>query len=353
MTFWTIVTFWTIIVLLCLGAVVFACWPLYRESQRLTPLVATLIVLVVAVSTVMYDQIGSPGVPSGRSGTAAEGADIPGMDEAVASLQKRLEANPEDIPGWKMLGRTQMAIQNYSGAADAYESAMALEEGKDAQTMVDLAVAILNRDRSPIQGRSASLLDSALALDPNNPAALFYTGFAAANQGDTATATERWQILLGLNPPDNIRAIIEQRLAEWNGGVVPAPASAMSRPATGGDEVPDDAVISIQVSLSAEAMAAIATDAVVFVIARDPSAPSPPVAVARHRVSELPLLVSLTDAQSMVAGRNLSMFAEIELLARVSLSGGPAATSGDWYGSMIARPAENDSVFLAIDQQVP
>jgi len=347
------VTFWTILVLLCLGAIVFACWPLYRESHRLTPLVATVIVVVVASSTILYDQIGSPGVPSGRSGETHDNANIPGMEEAVTSLQQRLAANPDDLAGWKMLGRTQMTIQDYAGAADAYESAMALEEGKDAQTMVDLAVAILNRDRTPIQGRPASLLDSALALDPNNPAALFYTGLAAANQGDTATATERWQILLGLNPPDNIRAILEQRLAEWHGEAIPAQASAMSQPNTADDEVPDDAVISVQVSLSADAMAAIATDAVVFVIARDPSAPSPPVAVARHRVSELPMLVSLTDAQSMVAGRNLSMFAEIELLARVSLSGSPAAASGDWYGSMIARPAENDSVFLAIDQQVP
>jgi hypothetical protein len=47
------------------------------------------------------------------------------------------------------------------------------------------------------------------------------------------------------------------------------------------------------------------------------------------------------------------MFPEIELLARVSLSGGPAAASGDWFGSMIVRPAESRSVSLTIDQQVP
>ncbi len=55
----------------------------------------------------------------------------------------------------------------------------------------------------------------------------------------------------------------------------------------------------------------------------------------------------------MVEGRILSAFAEIELLARVSLSGGPAAQSGDWFGSLIVRPAENDSVRLTIDQKIP
>jgi len=55
----------------------------------------------------------------------------------------------------------------------------------------------------------------------------------------------------------------------------------------------------------------------------------------------------------MVAGRALSAFEEFELLARVSLSGTPAAASGDWFGSLIVRPADGNSVVLSIDQQVP
>lgn len=346
-------TFWTILILLCLAAIPFAAWPLFRNSRRLTPMVATVIVFVVAVSAIMYDQIGSPGIPSGRSGAAGDSSNLPDMQEVIVSLQKRLEDNPEDVAGWKMLGRTQMTLQNFAGAADAYESAMAIEEGTDAQTMVDLAVAILNRDGTPIEGRPGSLLESALALDPNNPAALFYTGLGAANRGDKDTAAQRWEILLGLNPPENVRVILEQRLAEWRGEALPAAHPAVTQSAAGDEPVPDDAVVSVRVSLSEAAMAALATDVNVFVIARDPTAPTPPIAVSRHRLSELPATISLTDAQSMVAGRDLSGFAEIELLARVSLSGSPAAASGDWFGSMIVRPAENDSVFLTINQQVP
>jgi len=347
------VTFWTILVLLCLLAIVFAAWPLYRKSHRLTPLVATVIVFTVAMSAIVYDQVGSPGVPSGRAGGASgAGADLPGMDEVVVSLQKRLAENPEDTAGWKMLGRTQLNLRDYAGAADAFEKAMALEEGKDAQTMVDLAVAILNRDESPIEGRPASLIDSALALDPNNLPALFYAGLGAANRGDTETATQRWEILLGLNPPENIRGILEQRLAEWRGEPMPARRDAAQ--AVSNDEpIPDDAVVSARVSMSSDAMSAMTGDANIFVIARDPAAPSPPIAVSRLRVSELPTVVSLTDAQSMVAGRNLSAFKEIELVARVSLSGTPGAASGDWFGSLLVRPAENNSVSVTISQQVP
>jgi cytochrome c-type biogenesis protein CcmH len=343
------VTFWIILVVLCLLAIVFAVGPLWQKSHRLTPLLATIIVFTVALSVGLYDYIGSPTVSSGQGG----GTDDPaGMEEVIGSLESRLAGDPDDIEGWKMLARTQMAMRNYAAAANALEKALELEDGKVAQTMVDLALAILSRDNTPIEGRTKSLIDSALALEPDNHAALFYSGVAAANSGDTDMAAEHWEILLGLNPPEEIRGILEQRIAQWRGEVPPMMDMA------GDPEIPEeaatsDAIISARVSLSEEAMAAMTGDANIFVIARDPAAPSPPIAVSRLRVSELPAVVDLTDAQSMVAGRELSGFAEVEVLARISLSGGPAAASGDWFGLRIVRPAEGNAVIITIDQQVP
>jgi cytochrome c-type biogenesis protein CcmH len=328
------VTFWLILVVLCLAAI-----------RRLSPLIATVIVFTVGVSAALYNQIGSPGLPSGRASDS-----LPGMEDAIASLEARLAANPGDAEGWSLLGRTYMSLGNFDGAVAAFETAMDVEGGTVAQTMVDLAVAILNRDQSAIAGRTASLIESALALEPNNQAALFYSGIAAANRGDTDTAASRWEVLLSLNPPDNVRGVLERGIAEWRGE---APPAAPAQPAVAGEAAADDSVVSARIALSDQALAAMNRDANVFIIARDPAAPSPPIAVTRRLLSELPAVVSLGDAESMVEGRNLSMFAEIELLARVSLSGSPAASSGDWFGSILVRPAENDSVFLTIDQQVP
>jgi cytochrome c-type biogenesis protein CcmH len=90
----------------------------------------------------------------------------------------------------------------------------------------------------------------------------------------------------------------------------------------------------------------------VFIIARDPAQPSPPIAVTRRLLSELPTTVSLTDAESMVQGRNLSGFERFELLVRVSVSGQPATQPGDWYGSAIVTPAEQNMIELTIDHKV-
>lgn len=344
--------FWIIVILLCLAAIGFAVWPLWRKTRRLTPLVASVIVFTVALSAALYNQVGSPGLPSGRSGAVAGGSeDLPGMDEAVASLEERLANNPDDINGWKMLGRTHLTMRNFDGAVAAYERVMELENGRVAQTLVDLALAITNRDGTPLQqGRPVDLLDNALKLDGNNQPALFYSGMAAANRGDTDTAAALWERLLGQNPPDDVRGLLEQNIAAWRGEASPVPAAAAAPTNT---DIPDDAVVSARVSLSSEARAAMPAEASVFFIARDPAVPTPPIAVTRRRLSELPATISLSDAQSMVEGRNLSAFAEIELLARVSLSGGPAAQSGDWFGSLIVRPAESAAVNLTIDQQVP
>lgn len=350
--------FWIVLVVLCLLAIVFAVWPLWREAHRLTPLLASVIVFTVAMSGILYDRIGSPGVPSGRSQGAqgmGHSGDLPGMEEAVASLKKRLANNPDDVEGWKMLGRTQSAMRDFAGAVDALERAVELENGQNADTLVNLAIGLVNRDGGPLEGgRPVALLENALKLNENNQPALFYLGMASANRGDTDTAATLWERLLTLGPPEDVRGILEQNVAAWRGEPAPSmPVVSQEPAAASAAEVADDAVVAARISLSEEAMAAIPGDARVFIIARDPNAPSPPIAVARRMLSELPAVVSLSDAQSMVAGRDLSAFAEIELLARVSLSGGPAAQSGDWFGSMIVRPAEKNSVFLTIDQQVP
>jgi len=112
------------------------------------------------------------------------------------------------------------------------------------------------------------------------------------------------------------------------------------------------AVVSAEVSIADDALASLPAEASVFIIARDPAQPSPPIAVTRRLLSELPALVELGDSDAMIPGRTLSAFSRFEVVARVSVSGQPVAQSGDWYTSAIVTPAEASKVSLLIDQQV-
>jgi cytochrome c-type biogenesis protein CcmH len=331
---------WFSIAAMCLVATLFVAWPLYRRQQRLSLLIAGSVAVIVAISLGLYAYQGRPGLPSGA------GSDKPPDIEAmVTSLAVRLESDPDDLNGWKMLGRSYMTMQNFAGAVDAYERAVEIEESQVAQTLVDLGAALLARDNTGIQGRTSALFESALALDPNNPNALFYGGIAALNRGDTDLAADRWEILLGLNPPEEIRGILEQRVAEWRGQ--PLPAQAAPQVAQSGS------VVSIDITVAPAISGSLPADASVFIIARDPAQPSPPIAVTRRQLSELPAVVTLGDSESMIPGRNLSGFAEFEVIARVSVSGQPIAQSGDWFAAAIVKPAEGDEVSLLIERQVP
>jgi len=352
-------TLWILLAVMSLVAVGFAVWPLYRHQRSLSPLIGITVILVIALSSGLYYRQGSPDLPSASAGAAA-----PGMDDAVNALAERLAANPDNPEGWQMLGRSYMSIGNYTGAVEAFEKAIELESAQNPQALVSLGEALLASTGSEIDGRVASLFENALALDPNNPQALFYGGIGAFNRGDTALAADRWERLLTLDPPAEIQGILQQRIAEWRGEappVMPDPELASSEPAvTTAEAVAEDsagalseaAVVRARISLSAEAVAALPAEATVFLIARDPAVPVPPIAAARRRLSELPAYVELGDRESMVPGRELSNFAEFELIARVSLSGQPGAQPGDWFGSIIVTPAGSNDVELQIQQQV-
>jgi len=325
--------FWTLLAAMCLVAAALIGWPFYRKSARRSGLGVAVLIFVLGSSVGLYAYLGNPGVASGPG-------QLPDAGGVVASLAERLQMQPDDLQGWKMLGRSYMTLGNYAGAIAAYERAIEIELPQNGQTFSELGEVIVARDGQRLTPESMSLFENALALEPTNPAALFWGGIGAFNRDDLKLAADRWELLLATNPPPQIREMLQQRVAEWRGEPVPTTE-------------PSGAIVSARVEVSDSAIAALPMDATVFVIARDPAQPSPPIVVVRRRLSELPLVVELSDQESMIAGRSLSTFSEFELIARVSISGQPAAQSGDWFGSVQVRLADADGVVVAIDRQVP
>ena len=319
---------WAFFGVMALAALFAVVWPLYRTEQRFSPRAIGVAVLVLAVSAVLYQQIGTP--------TAQTVASAPPDAEAmVKSLADRLAANPNDVAGWKMLGRSYSVMRRYPESIAAFERAVALENSADGQTIVDLGEAVLMNDNSAMSGRAGELFESALAITPGNPKALFYSGLAAAERGDPMLAADRWDALLATSPPAEIESVLTERIAQWRGVMT------------------ESVGLTIGVSLAPAAEAVVNPDATVFVIARDPAQPSPPIAVARRRANELPISVTMTDSDAMIPGRVLSGFKQIEIITRVSASGQPIAQTGDWFGSSQIDTENTRDLSIVIDQQVP
>ena len=333
-------TLWILFGGMSVAAVAFAIVPLLRGGERGYAVTGVTALAIIAVSAGIYAMNGRPEVPSGASMQPDVGA-------MVESLAARLETQPDDLAGWMMLGRSYMVLERYEEAASAFDRAVELEDPPSAGTLVSLGVALAraNGDRA-LPPRAVAAFENALALEPGHPEALFWGGIGAINRGDTELAATRWETLLATNPPANVQDILRARIAEWRGEPAPAPEAAAATAAAAGP------VVTVRIELSNEARKALPDEASIFVIARDPAQPSPPIAVTRRMLSELPASVELGDHDAMLPGRNLSAFEEFELVVRASASGTPTATPGDWYGSRIVQPASASDVTVQIGERV-
>lgn len=300
---------------------------------------------------------------AGSAGHAQGGGS---MDEVTTQLEARLEKNPGDADGWRMLGRTYLVSGRAADAASAYSKASALTGGKDLAVELDLAEALVLADRPQDQAKATGIIAAALEADENNQKALWYSGLIAARAGDKETATARWSKLLEQNPPEEIRQILVAQLNEL-GAVIPASAAAATPPAMGGMSgmggmgsgsapVADQAAgrtIRIAVSLDPALAGKLKPGTPVFVSAREAGIPGPPLAAVRLSSDELPTTVVLSDVNAMVEGRNLSSVNEVQLVARVAFGGTAVPASGDLVGEARHDKGAAADVSVVIDKVAP
>ena len=329
---------WFIIALMLLVAVLAVAWPQFREEKEFSLRSALAITCVLAFSIGLYSQIGQPGVQS------AVGP-VSNIEDMVDSLAQRLKTDAEDVDGWVMLGRSYVELNRYPEAIAAYERAAELESYRNGLTLVNLGETIMRNDGGEISTRASEVFESALAVAPRDPRALLYGGISAINRGEPLLAADRWEMLLATSPPPEIEGMLRQKVAEWRGVETPVPLRAANPEAGTG--------LIINVQLGAAASPAVDPNATVFVFARDPAQPSPPIAAVRRRASELPFAVSLSDSDSMIPGRVISNYSELEIVVRASSSGQPIAQKGDWYGDSKIDTEASRTLDIVIDRQVP
>ncbi len=124
------------------------------------------------------------------------------MEANIATLAERLEQNPRDVQGWKMLARSYSTLQKYEEASKAYARATELKTD-DADLWADYALAMTMANGQQAVGLPLELVNKALKLDPDNPKALQLAGGAAFQAKKYDEAIDYWQRVLKTLPPDS------------------------------------------------------------------------------------------------------------------------------------------------------
>ena len=110
--------------------------------------------------------------------------------------------------------------------------------------------------------------------------------------------------------------------------------------------------LKLRVDIGAELRARASPETAVFVYAKAMQGPPMPLAVKRLQLKDLPVDLSLGDADAMMPSMKLSSFDQVVVGARVSFSGNPVAQSGDFYTEQDSIDSNNPPprVSLVIDR---
>ncbi|MBF0470114.1 MAG: c-type cytochrome biogenesis protein CcmI [Gammaproteobacteria bacterium] len=325
-------------------------------TGRLT--LIALVVIVPLLSLLFYQAVGSPALVAGvdERHTAANGS-APSMAEMVRTLEQKLQENPENGEGWYMLGRTRMVMENYTGAAVAFENALRLL-GNQAGVMLAIADASAMANGGKLTTRGESLVTKALQIEPDNSTALWMGAIVAEEKREYTKALAYLQRLQPQLEDEaekrQVAGMMSALLAKAGTELPVASAVTASSVAPTPATVAEGATIMVEVTLDPALSATLSDEMTLFVYAKALNGPRFPLAAYRGSASELPLQVVLTEEMAMVAGASLANFSEVKVGARLSLSGDAITRSGDLLGEISpVSVGDNSSVAVVINTMVP
>jgi cytochrome c-type biogenesis protein CcmH len=283
--------------------------------------------------------------------------------EMVAKLERHMKDAPDDLKGWLLLGRSDMALERVDGAIDAYEHAHRLDPD-NVEALLGLGEAQSVRAGGNVIPPAGDLFERAVALEPDNPRALLYAGFGAATRGDRATARARWLKLKDMHPPAEIDAMLNDRIAELGtadlepgapaapvaGSAGLAAAATAGAPATPGAASSSAALATVNIQIAPALKSHLTGDVPLFVFAREPGGGGPPLAAKRLTSAALGSEVRLSTADSLIPGRTLVAGQKVSITARISFSGQPLPAAGDLYGELTYEVGHDGVRDLIIDR---
>ena len=278
----------------------------------------------------------------------AQSMPAPDVLAMVAKLEQHMREDPGDLAGWLMLGRSYLTLQRMDDAVSAYDRAHRLK-GDSTEAALGLGEAISLRAGGQISPEASQLFEDALKLEPGNPKALLYGGFAAATRGDRALARSRWQALKDLHPPPQIEQMLDARIAAL-GGAEESGTNASPTGTSASAQGSAAAQVTVNIRIAPALKSRLKPETPLFVFAREPDSRGPPLAAKRLTSDAIGTQVQLSAADSMMPGRVLVAGQRVSITARLSFSGRPIPTAGDLYGELSYDVGHDGALDLVIDR---
>jgi len=170
---------------------------------------SVIIVIFIAISSLLFYDHLKPTLLLENSDDIQESVSL---SDSIISLETHLKNNPEDSESWKMLGLAKFNLGEFSSSIESFEKAVVINPD-DVDILLQYASVLVTKQESSFVGKTKSIIDKVLKINPQSIHALYLSGVVAVNQSDIIAAKKFWQKALYLMPEnDPDREIIEQAI---------------------------------------------------------------------------------------------------------------------------------------------
>lgn len=322
--------------LLAVVAIAIVVWPLWKTAR---PLALALMLLLPIAGGALYALKGQP--------LALDPVNVrqpTTIEEAIAQMETRLAATPDDVEGRVLLARTYGELGKAAEAEAMLRQAIVLRPDDMALAVEYAEAQVRAAPDHTFTAKSVALLERAVAAQPDSQRGLFLLGVHRLRSGQPAEAAALWERLLPLVGPAAGGTLRQEiNLARAEAKLPPLPEATISGPSL-------QITLDVSPALRAEAK----PGDVVFIFARAPGGAGPPAAAKRIVLAELPMTLTLSDADSPMPAAKLSTQTSVVVSARLSRSGAVASGTGDLEAEPVTlRVTDKGGATLTLSRRLP
>jgi cytochrome c-type biogenesis protein CcmH len=164
--------------------------------------------VVALAATGLYAMLGRPDLATARPPApapqvAGADADHPSGDVSamIAQLEAKMQSNPNDAEGWRMLGWSYLATGRATDAVAAYHHAVTLAP-HNADYRSSEGEALVRAANGQVTPSALDAFHAALKDDPNDPRTKYYLALYKDQTGDHTGAMADWITLVKSAPAD-------------------------------------------------------------------------------------------------------------------------------------------------------
>jgi len=190
-----------------------------------TPIfVAAMAILILPFAAwTLYWDLGSPSVgdqplasrnPANVNTAGNQANPHADMANDVQKLTARLQTHPDDLNGWLLLARSEIDLNRYQDAVNAYRRAAELSKQRP-DVVGDWGEAQVLAAGGKVTAEAKQAFETALADKDSAPRSRYYLALAKMQEGDTKGALQGWVDLEAESPPDaDWLPLLRRRIAD-------------------------------------------------------------------------------------------------------------------------------------------